>query len=457
MLAGAIASRERKPRVFVSGSAIGYYGSRGDEVLTEDSAPGDDFLAGVVQRWEAETQPAVDAGIRTVNIRTGIVLAEHGGVLKRMLLPFKLGAGGRVGSGKQWMSWITLDDEVGAIMHAIESESLRGPVNLVAPTPVVNAEFTSTLGKVLHRPTVLPTPLLPLKLVYGAELVELAAARESARDADTPRGERLHVPTPDARSRPSRGARDADVRIWVDSDIGGNPDDAIALLCAARASRCRAGRCQHGRRRRREARRRSSRGSCRRVPVVRGLAAAGRGADAPTRCCSSGRGPTAPSSRAPGDLPKRVAAMGGALRPVFHRGELRVIEHNVSRDPAAAQALLAPAPRGREPAEPVLVVPLDVSATMICTRAEELAIVRAQPRLADMIARWRAFEGDVPLCLHDPLALLALLGEPGIEIQDYRVSVARERRDAVARRRAQHRRRGRPRSGRGARARAAPN
>jgi uncharacterized protein len=173
VLSGAIASREQKPRVFVSGSAIGYYGSRGDEVLTEDSAPGDDFLAGVVQRWEAETQPAVDAGIRTVNIRSGIVLAEHGGVLKRLLLPFKLGAGGRVGSGKQWMSWITLDDEVGAIMHAIESESLRGPVNLVAPTPVVNTEFTSTLGKVLHRPTVLPTPLLPLKLVYGSELVEL--------------------------------------------------------------------------------------------------------------------------------------------------------------------------------------------------------------------------------------------------------------------------------------------
>jgi uncharacterized protein (TIGR01777 family) len=173
VLAGAIASRARRPRVFVSGSAIGYYGSRGDEVLTEDSAPGDDFLAGVVQRWEAETRPAVDAGIRTVNIRTGIVLAEHGGVLKRLLVPFKLGLGGRVGSGKQWMSWITLDDHVGAIVHAIETESLRGPVNLVAPTPVVNAEFTTTLGNVLHRPTMLPTPLLPLKLAYGAELVEL--------------------------------------------------------------------------------------------------------------------------------------------------------------------------------------------------------------------------------------------------------------------------------------------
>ena len=147
MLAGAIASRERKPRVFVSGSAIGYYGSRGDEVLTEDSAPGDDFLAGVVQRWEAETQPAVDAGIRTVNIRTGIVLAEHGGVLQRLLLPFKLGsavASVRASSGCRGSRSTTKSD---AIMHAIESESLRGPVNLVAPTPVVNAEFTDTLGK----------------------------------------------------------------------------------------------------------------------------------------------------------------------------------------------------------------------------------------------------------------------------------------------------------------------
>jgi uncharacterized protein (TIGR01777 family) len=172
VLAGAIASRERKPSVFVSGSAIGYYGNRGDEVLTEDSAPGDDFLAGVVQAWEAETKPAVDAGIRTVHIRTGIVLAAHGGVLQRLLFPFKLGLGGRVGSGKQWMSWVTLADEVNAIMHAIGTETLSGAVNVVAPSPVVNAEFTDTLGGVLHRPTVLPTPLFPLKAIYGAELVE---------------------------------------------------------------------------------------------------------------------------------------------------------------------------------------------------------------------------------------------------------------------------------------------
>ena len=159
------------------------------------------------------------------------MLAEHGGVLKRLLLPFKLGVGGRVGSGKQWMSWITLDDEVGAIMHAIESESLRGPVNLVAPTPVVNAEFTSTLGKVLHRPTVLPTPLLPLKLVYGSELVELlllVSQRVTPTRLEASGYTFLHPTLEAGFARCS----DADVRIWVDSDIGGNPDDAIALLCA---------------------------------------------------------------------------------------------------------------------------------------------------------------------------------------------------------------------------------
>lgn len=172
-LAGAIASRERKPRVFVSGSAIGYYGSRrGDEMLTETSAPGDDFVAQVAQVWEAEAQPATDAGVRTVIIRSGIVLAKEGGALKQMLLPFKLGLGGKQGPGSQWMSWIALADEIAAIRAAIDDERLQGPVNLVAPNPVTNAEFAQTLGHALHRPTVLPTPLLPLKLRYGSELVE---------------------------------------------------------------------------------------------------------------------------------------------------------------------------------------------------------------------------------------------------------------------------------------------
>jgi uncharacterized protein (TIGR01777 family) len=172
LLAGAIASRERRPRVFVSGSAIGYYGDRGDEVLTEQSAPGDDFLARLCVAWEAEAAPATEAGVRTVFTRTGIVLDAHGGALARMLLPFKLGLGGRQGSGKQWMSWIAKADEVGAIRHAIENRGVQGPVNCTAPTAVTNADFARTLGKALGRPTVLPTPLLPLKLRYGGELVE---------------------------------------------------------------------------------------------------------------------------------------------------------------------------------------------------------------------------------------------------------------------------------------------
>jgi uncharacterized protein len=172
VLAAAVATRERKPRVLVSGSAVGYYGDRGSEVLTEQSAPGNDFLARVCIAWEAETAPAAEAGVRTVVTRTGIVLDAHGGALKQMLLPFKLGVGGRQGSGQQWMSWIALADEVAAIRYAIENEALRGPVNLVAPNPVTNAEFAATLGRVLHRPTFLPTPMLPLKLRFGAELVE---------------------------------------------------------------------------------------------------------------------------------------------------------------------------------------------------------------------------------------------------------------------------------------------
>jgi uncharacterized protein (TIGR01777 family) len=172
LLARTLAELTDKPAVLVSGSAIGYYGNRGDEVLTEESGPGHDFTAEVVQAWEASTQAAEDAGIRVVKIRSGIVLAPHGGVLKRLLLPFKLGLGGRVGSGQQYMSWISLDDEIGAIAHAIGSDALRGPVNLTAPNPVTNAEFTRALGNAVHRPTLIPTPLAPLKVVYGSELVQ---------------------------------------------------------------------------------------------------------------------------------------------------------------------------------------------------------------------------------------------------------------------------------------------
>jgi uncharacterized protein (TIGR01777 family) len=172
LLVGAIATREHKPSVLVSASAIGYYGNRGTDVLTEESSPGIDFLAGVCQQWEAAAAPAAEAGIRTVNLRTGIVLSAHGGALSRMLLPFKLGLGGRLGSGVQYMSWVSLDDEVGAIVHALTRPDVRGPLNATGPNPVTNAEFTRTLGNVLRRPTALPTPLAPLRLVYGGELVQ---------------------------------------------------------------------------------------------------------------------------------------------------------------------------------------------------------------------------------------------------------------------------------------------
>ena len=172
LLANTVAKLVTPPAVFVSASAIGYYGNRGDESLTEDSAPGGDFLAGVCVAWEDAARPAATAGLRVAWIRTGIVLDPAGGVLKQLLLPFKLGLGGRLGKGAQYMSWISLPDEVAAIRKVIDDSSLGGPVNLTAPNPVTNAEFTATMGKVLGRPTFLPTPLAPLKLRYGAELVQ---------------------------------------------------------------------------------------------------------------------------------------------------------------------------------------------------------------------------------------------------------------------------------------------
>jgi hypothetical protein len=172
LLAETLAGLAKPPTAFVSGSAVGYYGNRDDETLTEDSPPGTDFVADVCVQWEAAARPAVDAGVRVVNIRSGIVLGRHGGVLKRLLLPFKLGVGGRTGSGRQWMSWISLDDEVRAILHAIGTDSLRGPANLTAPNPVTNGELSATLARVLHRPALLPTPTLGVKALYGSELVQ---------------------------------------------------------------------------------------------------------------------------------------------------------------------------------------------------------------------------------------------------------------------------------------------
>jgi uncharacterized protein len=174
LLAETLAGLTRPPGVLVSGSAIGWYGNRADEVLTEQSAPPSpsDFVADVARQWEASTRAAEDAGIRTVHLRTGIVLSPAGGVLKRMIPPFKLGLGGRSGSGRQYMSWVAIDDELGAILHAIKTPTIAGPMNATAPTPVTNLEFTTALGRVLGRPTKLPTPMPALRLVYGRELVQ---------------------------------------------------------------------------------------------------------------------------------------------------------------------------------------------------------------------------------------------------------------------------------------------
>ncbi len=178
-LTEALARAKRKPEVFVCSSAIGYYGDRSNEVLNELSAPGSGFLAEVCRDWEAATQAAAQAGIRTVQIRTGVVLSPNGGALGKMLIPFKMGVGGKIGDGRQWMSWIDVQDMVGAIHHVLKSDLLQGPVNMVAPKPVTNAEFTKTLGSVLSRPAILPMPAFAVKLAFGemGETVLLGSQR----------------------------------------------------------------------------------------------------------------------------------------------------------------------------------------------------------------------------------------------------------------------------------------
>jgi uncharacterized protein (TIGR01777 family) len=171
LLSETLASLEQKP-VLVSSSAVGYYGNRGDEELTETSSPGDDFLADVCRQWEAATAPADVSGIRVVHLRTGIVLSANGGALRQMLTPFKFGLGGRLGSGRQWFSWITIDDEVGAIVHALTNADISGPMNATAPNPVTNADFTKALGRALHRPTVVPVPTFGLRALFGREMAE---------------------------------------------------------------------------------------------------------------------------------------------------------------------------------------------------------------------------------------------------------------------------------------------
>jgi uncharacterized protein (TIGR01777 family) len=158
---------DRKPSVLVSASAVGYYGNRGDEELTESAAPADDFLAEVCVAWEREAMAAEQLGVRTVTARTGIVLGAGGGALAKMLTPFKLGAGGPLGNGKQWMPWIHVADLARLYVHAADTPSITGPMNAVAPNPVRNSEFTKALGRQLHRPAFMPAPYLGLRLLFG--------------------------------------------------------------------------------------------------------------------------------------------------------------------------------------------------------------------------------------------------------------------------------------------------
>jgi hypothetical protein len=166
-LVNALAKMNAKPAVLVSASAIGYYGNRGDDVLTEESAAGTNFLADLAREWESEALKAEALGIRVVLARFGIILARRGGALPQMMMPFYVFAGGRVGSGKQWMSWVSLEDVVGILRLALENNAVRGAINVVAPQPVRNAEFTKALAGAMHRPAIFPAPAFALRLALG--------------------------------------------------------------------------------------------------------------------------------------------------------------------------------------------------------------------------------------------------------------------------------------------------
>ena len=205
LLARTLAGLDRKPSVLLSGSAVGFYGDRGDEELTEQSAPGRDFLAGVCVAWEAAAKPARDAGIRVAHLRTGIVLSPDGGALKKQLPLFKLFLGGRFGGGSQWQSWISVRDEVGAILHLLEHD-VAGPVNLTAPHPVTNGDFAKALGRGAGRPSVVPVPSFGPKLVLGAELGRQPAVLQPAGAPGGSVGERLHLRPARAGGRAPRPA-----------------------------------------------------------------------------------------------------------------------------------------------------------------------------------------------------------------------------------------------------------
>src|SRR5712691_2430939 len=179
LLCDALAQLVKPPKVLLCASAIGYYGDRGASILREESAPGTGFLAEVCQDWEAATAPAVQRGVRVVSLRLGVVLSSAGGALAKMLTPFRFGLGGVIGDGQQYMSWIALDDVLGTMHHALITETLHGPVNGVAPQPVTNQEFTTTLGQVLRRPTRFPLPAFVARLIFGemADALLLASTR----------------------------------------------------------------------------------------------------------------------------------------------------------------------------------------------------------------------------------------------------------------------------------------
>ena len=182
-LAAALAAAPQRPQLLISASAIGYYGDRGEETLREDSSSGDGFLPEVCREWEEAAEPVAKAGIRSVQIRIGVVLSASGGALHAMLLPFRMGVGGKMGSGRQWMSWVHIDDLVGAVQHVIKCDMLRGPVNVVAPNPVRNAEFTKVLASVLSRPAIFPMPAFAARLVFGQMGDELLLASQRVEPA----------------------------------------------------------------------------------------------------------------------------------------------------------------------------------------------------------------------------------------------------------------------------------
>jgi hypothetical protein len=182
-IAEAVAKAAQPPRVFISASAVGYYGSRGDEILREDCSSGEGFAAEICRQWEAAAQPAAAAGIRSAQMRIGVVMSADGGALQKMLLPFRMGMGGRLGDGRQWWSWVAVQDVVGAIRHVLNDNSLHGPVNTVAPNPVTNTEFTGTLASVLKRPALFPMPAFAVRLVFGQMGEELFLASQRVEPA----------------------------------------------------------------------------------------------------------------------------------------------------------------------------------------------------------------------------------------------------------------------------------